>query len=281
MGSRLAMSTRAKTAKDAFHAPDRDRLREDQELFARYADRHDPVDRDLLVERFMPLARSLASRYLRRDEPFDDIFQVACLGLLKAIDGFDVSRGRAFSSYAVPTIVGEIKRHYRDRTWMVHVPRDLQDLTLAVDRTVHELERELSRKPTVTEIADKLSVSDEDVLEALQASRAHRVGSLDAPVRDEQDQPSTVGERIGTPELGFGRAENRAVLSRLMTVLSPRDRLVLRLRYEEDLTQEQIGQRVGISQMQVSRVLRQCVVKLRTVAEHAPATEGPRELSAS
>jgi RNA polymerase sigma-B factor len=281
MGSRLAMSTRAKTAKGEFHAPDRDRLREDQELFARYADRHDPVDRDLLVERFMPLARSLASRYLRRDEPFDDIFQVACLGLLKAIDGFDVSRGRAFSSYAVPTIVGEIKRHYRDRTWMVHVPRDLQDLTLAVDRTLQELERELSRKPTVTEIADKLSVSDEDVLEALQASRAHRVGSLDAPVRDEQDQPSTVGERIGTPELGFGRAENRAVLSRLMTVLSPRDRLVLRLRYEEDLTQEQIGQRVGISQMQVSRVLRQCVVKLRTVAERAPATEAPRELSAS
>jgi RNA polymerase sigma-B factor len=264
------MATRAKTTEGGFHRPDRDRLREDQELFARYGDKHDPVDRDLLVERFMPLARSLAARYLRRDEPFDDIFQVACLGLLKAIDGFDVSRGRAFSSYAVPTIVGEIKRHYRDRTWMVHVPRDLQDLTLKVDRTAQQLERELLRKPTVTEIADKLEVSDEDVLEALQASRAHRVGSLDAPVRDEEDPASTVGDRIGTPELGFGRAESRAMLSRLMTVLSARDRLVLRLRYEEDLTQEQIGQRVGISQMQVSRVLRQCIVKLRDVAEHAP-----------
>jgi RNA polymerase sigma-B factor len=276
------MATNADATEDAFHAPNRERLREDQELFARYADKHDPVDRDLLVERFMPLARSLASRYLRRDEPFDDIFQVACLGLLKAIDGFDVSRGRAFSSYAVPTIVGEIKRHYRDRTWVVHVPRDLQDLTLAVDRTLQQLERELLRKPTVSEIADKLHVSDEDVLEALQAGRAHRVGSLDAPVRDEEDAASTVGERLGTAEPGFALAEQRALLGRLMTVLSARDRLVLRLRYEQDLTQEQIGERVGISQMQVSRVLRQCIVKLRDVAEHSSAAaERQRELSPS
>jgi RNA polymerase sigma-B factor len=275
----MAMATNANATEDGFRAPNRERLREDQELFARYADKHDPVDRDLLVERFMPLARSLASRYLRRDEPFDDIFQVACLGLLKAIDGFDVSRGRAFSSYAVPTIVGEIKRHYRDRTWVVHVPRDLQDLTLSVDRTLQQLERELLRKPTVTEIADKLHVTDEDVLEALQASRAHGVGSLDAPVRDEEDPASTLGEQIGTPEPGFARAEQRAVLGRLMTVLSARDRLVLLLRYEQDLTQEQIGQRVGISQMQVSRVLRQCIVKLRGVAERPPAGERQRELS--
>ena len=275
------MATNADATEDAFHAPNRERLREDQELFARYADKHDPVDRDLLVERFMPLARSLASRYLRRDEPFDDIFQVACLGLLKAIDGFDISRGRAFSSYAVPTIVGEIKRHYRDRTWVVHVPRDLQDLTLAVDRTLQQLERELLRKPTVSEIADKLHVSDEDVLEALQAGRAHRVGSLDAPVRDEEEPASTVGERLGTSEPGFARAEHRAMLSRLMNVLSARDRLVLRLRYEQDLTQEQIGERVGISQMQVSRVLRQCIVKLRGVAEQSPAGERQRELTPS
>ena len=276
------MATNADATEDAFHAPNRERLREDQELFARYADKHDPVDRDLLVERFMPLARSLASRYLRRDEPFDDIFQVACLGLLKAIDGFDISRGRAFSSYAVPTIVGEIKRHYRDRTWVVHVPRDLQDLTLAVDRTLQQLERELLRKPTVAEIADKLHVGDEDVLEALQAGRAHRVGSLDAPVRDEEDPASTVGERLGTAEPGFALAEQRAMLGRLMTVLSARDRLVLRLRYEQDLTQEQIGERVGISQMQVSRVLRQCIVKLRDVAEHSSAAaERQRELSPS
>jgi RNA polymerase sigma-B factor len=252
-----------------------ERLREDKELFARYADRHDPVDRDLLIERFLPLARSLAARYLRRDEPFDDIFQVACLGLVKAVDGFDVSRGRAFSSYAVPTIVGEIKRHYRDRTWMVHVPRDLQDLTLAVDREIGNLERELLRKPTVPEIAARLDIGDEDVLEALQARRAHRIGSLDAPAREDAEQGSTIGERIGTAEAGFDRAEERAVLGRLLNVLSARDRLVLHLRYREDLTQEQIGQRVGISQMQVSRVLRQCVAKLRRVAEHAPDAAAP------
>ena len=247
-----------------------ERLREDNELFARFADRHDPVDRDLLVERFMPLARSLAARYLRRDEPFEDVFQVACMGLVKAIDGFDVSRGRAFSSYAVPTIVGEIKRYYRDRTWMIHVPRDLQELTLAVDREIANLERELLRKPTVPELAARLDISDEDVLEALQASRAHRIGSLDAPARESSEEGSTIGERIGTGEPGFERAEQRAVLGRLLNVLSARDRLVLHLRYAEDLTQEQIGQRVGITQMQVSRVLRQCVVKLRRVAEHGP-----------
>jgi RNA polymerase sigma-B factor len=257
------MATNADATDGGFRAPNRERLREDQELFARYADKRDPVDRDLLVERFMPLARSLASRYLRRDEPFDDIFQVACLGLLKAIDGFDVSRGRAFSSYAVPTIVGEIKRHYRDRTWVVHVPRDLQDLTLAVDRTLQQLERELLRKPTVDDLAERLGVAHEDVLDALQAGRAHRIASLDAPASEEQDPATTVGERIGIAEPGFGLAENRAVLGRLLTVLSPRDRLVLRLRFEDDLTQEQIGERVGISQMQVSRVLRQCIVRMR------------------
>jgi len=248
---------------------------EERQLFLACRRSGDRGARETLVERFLPLARSLAGRYLRRDEPFDDIFQVACLGLVKAIDGFDVSRGRAFSSYAVPTIVGEIKRHYRDRTWMVHVPRDLQDLTLAVDREIAHLERDLLRKPTVGEIAERLHVSDEDVLEALQASRAHRIGSLDAPAREDAEQGSTVGECIGTAEPGFERAEQRAVLGRLLTVLSARDRLVLHLRYGEDLTQEQIGQRVGISQMQVSRVLRQCVTKLRRVAEHGPDAAVP------
>jgi RNA polymerase sigma-B factor len=150
---------------------------------------------------------------------------------------------------------------------MVHVPRDLQDLTLAVDRAVQVLERELSHKPTVGELADKLQVSDEDVLDALQASRAHRVGSLDAPARDEDEPASTVGERLGMVEPEFARAESRAILSRLMGALSERDRLILHLRFHEDLTQEQIGARVGISQMQVSRVLRQCIAKLRTMAE--------------
>ena len=255
------------TPRAAVRAPDRERLRRDRDLFKRFAQSGSAADRDMLVERFLPLARSLAARYVHRDEPFEDVFQVACLGLVKAIDGFDLARGRAFSSYAVPTIVGEIKRHYRDRTWMVHVPRDLQDLTLAVDRAVVTLEGALGRKPTVGELAARLGAAHEDILEALQAGRAHRIASLDAPARDDRDPSATVGEQIGTTEPGFRRAEHRAILHHLMTVLSPRDRLIVRLRFEQDLTQEQIGQRVGISQMQVSRILRHCLADMREAAE--------------
>jgi RNA polymerase sigma-B factor len=260
------------------HARDHRRLHEDRVLFERYLDARDPVDRELLVERFLPLARSLAGRYLRHGEAFDDVFQVACLGLVKAIDGFDVTRGRAFSSYAVPTIVGEIKRYYRDRTWTVHVPRDLQELTLAVDRAAAALERELSRKPTVDDIAQRLDVSDEDVLEALQARHAHRCASLDAPRREDDQAESTTGDAIGVPEDGFELVETRVVLGSLMTGLTPRDRLVMRLRFERDLTQQQIGERVGISQMQVSRILRRCVERLRARARQR-AADGDPELA--
>jgi RNA polymerase sigma-B factor len=245
---------------------DERRLREDRELFERYLDERDPVDRELLVERFLPLARSLAARYVRQGEPFDDIFQVASLGLVKAIDGFDVSRGRAFSSYAVPTIVGEIKRYYRDRTWTVHVPRNLQELTLAVDGAAAELEHTLGYKPTVGDIAQRLEISDEDVLDALQARHARRTGSLDAPRREDDDAGATVGDAIGVDEDGFERAEERAVLRALMTGLPPRDRLVVRLRFERDLTQQEIGKHVGISQMQVSRILRRCLARMRDCA---------------
>jgi RNA polymerase sigma-B factor len=248
------------------HATNERRLREDRELFERYLDDRDPVDRELLVERFLPLARSLAGRYVRQGEAFDDVFQVASLGLVKAIDGFDVERGRAFSSYAVPTIVGEIKRYYRDRTWTVHVPRDLQELTLAVDGAANELEHELGRKPTVADIAQRLEVPDEDVLEALQARHARRAGSLDAPRREDDEAGATVGDAIGVDEDGFERVEERAALGSLMTGLPPRDRLVVRLRFERDLTQKEIGKHVGISQMQVSRILRRCLARMRECA---------------
>src|ERR671931_1277529 len=198
------------------HKTDERRLREDRELFERYLDERDPVDRELLVERFLPLARSLAGRYLRHGEAFDDIFQVACLGLVKAIDGFDVTRGRAFSSYAVPTIVGEIKRYYRDRTWTVHVPRDLQELTLAVDRAAEALEHELSRKPTVDDLAQRLDVSDEHVLEALQARHARRAGSLDAPRREDDEAGPTLRDTMGVTqgrlEQGAARATARSLV---------------------------------------------------------------------
>jgi RNA polymerase sigma-B factor len=244
-----------------------DRVDRDRALFERYLDRRDPVDRELLVERFLPLARQLARRYERPEEPFDDLFQVACLGLVKAIDRFDLSRGVAFSSFAVPTILGEIKRYFRDRTWAVRVPRDLQELSLRVDRKVTEMATDLRRQPTVAEIAAAVGIEQEDVLEALEASGAYRAASLSLPRGGDDEQGETLGDTIGIAEDGFTRAEERATIARLMQAVSPRERDVLRLRFEQDLTQAEIGEVIGVSQMQVSRIIRQALARLRTVAD--------------
>src|SRR6476469_8497783 len=242
------------------------RAEQDRALFARYLDQRDPVDREMLVERFLPLARQLARRYQRPDEPFDDLFQVACLGLVNAIDRFDPSRDVAFSSYAVPTILGEIKRYFRDRTWSVRVPRDLQELALRVDRKVSELSTDLRRQPTVSEIAEAVGIEEEDVLEALEASGAYRATSLSTPRGNDDEAGETLGDTVGTSEEGFGLAESRATLEQLMRAVTPHEREVLRLRFEEDLTQAEIGERIGVSQMQVSRIIRQSIARLRTVA---------------
>jgi RNA polymerase sigma-B factor len=247
--------------------PPSDRVDRDRALFERYLDRRDPADRDAIVERFLPLARQLARRYERPEEPFDDLFQVACLGLVKAIDRFDLSRDVAFSSYAVPTILGEIKRYFRDRTWAIRVPRDLQELALRVDRVVGDLATSLHRQPTVTEIAERLHLDEEQVLEALEASAAYRTTSLSLPRSNEDEAGETLGDTVGTAEEGFGLAEHRATLDRLLQSVSPREREVLRLRFEEDLTQAEIGAMIGVSQMQVSRIIRQSLARLRGVAE--------------
>jgi RNA polymerase sigma-B factor len=252
-----------------------ERNRQDQALFERYLVDGDRRAREELVERFMPLARQLARRYHRAEEPFDDLLQVASLGLLKAIDRFDLTRGIAFSSYAVPTILGELKRHFRDRTWAVRVPRDLQELVLRVDGAVADLGRELHRAPKVPELAERLNVSEEDVLEALQAGGAYRATSLETPRGDEEGD--TLADSMGTDESGFALAEHRATLDRLLSAVGPREREVLRLRFTEDLTQAEIGERIGVSQMQVSRLIRQALARLRVVAE---AAERPRPPSA-
>jgi RNA polymerase sigma-B factor len=244
-----------------------DRAQDDRALFARYLDTRDPVDREILVERFLPLARQLARRYQRPEEPFDDLFQVACLGLVKAIDRFDLSRDVAFSSYAVPTILGEIKRYFRDRTWSVRVPRDLQELALRVDRKVAELSTDLRRTPTVPELAAALDAHEEEILEALEASGAYRATSLSTPRGNDDEAGETLGDTVGTNEDGFGLAEDRATLAQLLRAVTPRDREVLRLRFEEDLTQAEIGELIGVSQMQVSRIIRQSLGRLRRVAE--------------
>jgi RNA polymerase sigma-B factor len=246
------------------------RAQEDRALFERYLDRRDPVDREVLVERFLPLARQLARRYQRPEEPFDDLLQVASLGLVKAIDRFDLDREVAFSSYAVPTILGEIKRYFRDRTWSVRVPRDLQELALKVDRAVAQLSVDLHRQPSVQEIAHAVEGSEEDVLEALEASGAYRATSLESPRGAEDDAGDTLGDTVGADERGFALAEDRATLAQLLRAVTPREREVLRLRFEEDLTQAEIGARIGVSQMQVSRIIRQSLSRLRTVARMDP-----------
>jgi RNA polymerase sigma-B factor len=242
------------------------RYAEDRALFARYLDQRDPVDREVLVERFLPLARQLARRYERPDEPFDDLFQVACLGLINAIERFDLDRGVAFSSFAVPTIVGEIKRYFRDRTWSVRVPRDLQELALKVGRAVSELTVRLHREPTVAEIVAQVGASEEEVLEALEAYGAHKATSLEEPHHGEDEGGDTLGDVLGAEEDGFAWAEDRATIATLMRAITPRERDVLRLRFAGDLTQAEIGEHVGLSQMQVSRIIRQALARLRTYA---------------
>jgi RNA polymerase sigma-B factor len=249
-----------------------DRAREDRALLARYRATGDARERDAIVERFLPLARRLARRYEHSDEPFDDLVQVAALGLVKAVDRFDPDRDVAFSSYAVPTILGELRRHFRDRTWAIRVPRDLQELSLKVERAIGELWREQRRQPTVPDLAKRLEVSEEAVLEAMEATGAYRTASLDAPRPGGEEEPGeTVGDAYGSEETGFLRAEQRATLELLMSSLGARDREVLRLRFELDMTQSEIGERIGVSQMQVSRIIRQALARLRALAREPDA----------
>ena len=239
----------------------------ERRLFARYRERDDRAARDALVERFLPLATQLARRYHRGNEPLDDLVQVASVGLLKAIDRFDPARGTAFSSFAVPTIAGELKRHYRDKGWAVRVPRDLQELALRVDRATDPLFHKLGRAPTASEIADDLEVTIEQVLEAHEAAAAYRADSLDRPVSDADQDATRVGDTLGGDEPGYRQAEDSATVDSMVSVLSDREREILRLRFEEDLTQSEIGDRVGLSQMHISRILRQAVARLREAAQ--------------
>jgi RNA polymerase sigma-B factor len=245
------------------------RVKEELALFTRLATDGDARDRDLLIQRFLPLARSLALRYQRSGEPLDDLLQVASLGLIKAIDRFDPERKIPFSSYAVPTILGEIKRHFRDRTWAVNVPHDLQDLSLRVDRAVGQLAERLHRQPSVAEIAGALGTTEESVLDALQARSAYRAHSFDAPVGDADEATETLGDRIGVDEDGFHHAEGRATFAALLGIVTSRESEVLRMRFEQDMTQAEIGAVIGTSQMHVSRIIRQALERIRRATSHA------------
>jgi RNA polymerase sigma-B factor len=244
----------------------------DAELFDRLRADGDPLARQALVERYLPLARRLARRYQHTDEPIDDLVQVASIGLIKAVDRFDSSREVMFSSYAVPTILGELKRHFRDRTWSVRVPRDLQELALRVDQIVTRLSSGRRRAPSVGEIARAVEVSEEQVLEALEAMGAYRASSLDVPrAAREEEGGESVAESLGHDDAGYERAEQRATLEPLLERISERERTVLRLRFGADLTQAEIGERIGVSQMQVSRLIRQALTRLRAGADEQTA----------
>jgi RNA polymerase sigma-B factor len=236
-------------------------------LLRRHAKSPTEASREELVQRFMPLARRLARRYAGRAEPLDDLMQVASLGLVKAVDRFDPSRGTAFSTFAVPTILGELKRHFRDRGWSIRVPRGTQELILKVEKARSELPGRLGREPTVQDIARWLEVSDEEVLDAMHASRGHHATSLDRPASAEVEDGMTLVERLGGDDHMFDTVEYAVAIEPVLDDISERDRRILHLRFVEDLTQSEIARRVGISQMHVSRLLRGTLKRLREGAE--------------
>ena len=216
----------------------------------------------MVVGRFLPLARQLAAGYANTSESFDDLFQVACLGLVNAVDRFDSTRGIAFSSYAMPTILGELKRYFRDKTWSVRVPRDLQELGLGVERAGERLTARLGRPPTVDEVADAVGAAREAVLEAREALSAYHAGSLEGSRSGRADDDPLLSV-LGCDEDGYDRVEQRVLLDGMLRRLTRRERDIVRLRFVDDLTQTKIAEEVGLSQMQVSRVLRRSLDRLR------------------
>lgn len=243
-------------------------LRE-RELLRRYHERGDTRARDQLAEEMVPLARALAGRYTGRGEPLDDLVQVACVGIMKAIDGFDLSREVRFSSYATPTVLGEIKRYFRDKTWALRVPRGLQELQIEVAKARDKLTTTLGRSPTVQELADAVGQPFEEILQTIQSQDARRTRSLDEPTGEDV----TLADSLGQRDPDIARAEMRVLLDEAMDVLSDRDQAVLRLRFEGDLTQTEIATRVGVSQMQVSRIIRSSLTKLRSDIERETADQ--------
>jgi RNA polymerase sigma-B factor len=232
---------------------------DDRDLLRRWRDNEDEAARLELVERTLPLAKTLARRYANKGEALDDLEQVAALGLVKAIERFDLDRDVRFTTFAVPTIAGEIKRHFRDRGWMIRVPRDVQELSARLTITRDRLTRELGRSPTVQELAKAAHSGIEQVLEALGAADAYRALSLDEPLGEGIEAL----DAIGGDDAGFERVEQRQMLRSGLTHLPAREREILHLRFYEGLTQREIADRVGVSQMHVSRLIRRSIESLR------------------
>ena len=235
----------------------------DKALLRRYHEHGDLQAREQLIEQYMSLVRSLARRYSYRGEQLEDLLQIGAIGLIKAIDRFDLNRGVELTTYATPNIIGEIKRHFRDRGWSVRVPRGLQELNVQLSRLIEQLTVQLGRSPTIPELAKAASVEEEEVLEALESGRAYSSLSLSAGGGSDEDGDLDPLESLGSVEHQYEVSEDRAVLAPGFRVLDDRERTILHLRFFEGLTQSQIAQQVGISQMHVSRLIRRSLEKIR------------------
>jgi RNA polymerase sigma-B factor len=241
---------------------------DDKLLLRRYHEQGDLQAREQLIEQYMSLVRSLARRYSYRGEQLEDLVQIGAIGLIKAIDRFDLERGVELTTYATPNIIGEIKRHFRDKGWSVRVPRGLQELNVQLSRLVEQLTVQLSRSPTIPELAKAAGVEEEEVLEALESGRAYTSLSLSVGGGGGDDDDLDPLESLGTEEHQYEVSEDRAVLAPGFKALDERERKILQLRFFEGLTQSQIAQQVGISQMHVSRLIRRSLEKIReTIAE--------------
>jgi len=236
---------------------------DDKILLRRYHEDGDLQAREQLIEQYMSLVRSLARRYSYRGEQLEDLVQIGAIGLIKAIDRFDLERGVELTTYATPNIIGEIKRHFRDKGWSVRVPRGLQELNVQLSRLVEQLTVQLARSPTIPELAKAAGVEEEEVLEALESGRAYTSLSLSVGGGGGDDDDLDPLESLGTEEHEYEVSEDRAVLAPGFKALDERERLILQLRFFEGLTQSQIAQQVGISQMHVSRLIRRSLEKIR------------------
>jgi RNA polymerase sigma-B factor len=239
---------------------------DEESQFCEFARTRDPHLRDTLIAAHLGLAHQLARRYSNRGEPHDDLVQVASLALVKAVDRFEPERGVRFSTFAVKCIIGELKRHFRDKGWAVRAPRRVQELYLELGHDIDRLVQELGRAPTVAELAVATRTSENAVLEALEAGRGYRSTSLDAP--DQEGQP--LGESMGDEDPAIAGVEDRSVLLEALEQLPERDKLVLRLRFVDGLTQSDIASRLGVSQMQISRLLASSLKRLRTNFDDLP-----------
>jgi len=231
----------------------------------------DQAARDRALTELMPLVRALASRYAGRGEPFEDLVQVGAVGLIKAVDRFDVDRGVEFSSYAVPTIVGEIRRHFRDKAWALHVPRRLKELGVRLSRVLDELTTELGRSPTIAELAQATGSEEEEVIDALDSAHAYSTRSLDAP--SDEGGEASLSDRLGTDDIGYEEVEDGSWVAVGLDALDERERQIVELRFFQEMTQSQIAAQIGVSQMHVSRLLRRALTVMRGRLEEVSSTD--------